>query len=153
MFVKERIWGSHLRSNAHKNKSLIPKEKNVEIIKSAFQQRIVSYRVSSEGFFINIKTFFENVKPTVVNLLREAIIKHTCIKFNLELFGLYLNPSNGMQDVKSFNTPFEVAYPSSKVDEICDDMFQIMEVKASEFAERDSGNFSIINVNPKATFL
>lgn len=80
-----------------------------------------------------------------VKLIEDEVEKHTCIKINLELFGLYLNPNDESHHVKSFNTPFRVICSSSNIMTDVDEMIQIIDRKADEMAERDSGNLLFYN--------
>lgn len=116
------------------------KRKGVEIIKSAFQERIISFKILTEGFFINIQHFLQDILSKITSLIEEQLEKHTCVKANLELFGLYLNPLTEAKEIKSFNTTFRI-FCSDLDDKILQDMFKVIDQKADEFAEKDSGTF------------
>ena len=139
-FIKSRLWASHLRTNIHKNHGTITKRKGVEIVKSAFQERIISYRILADGFFINIQKFLDTILPQVISLIEEELQKHTCVKVNLELFGLYLNPTTEAKEIKSFNTTFRI-FCSDLDEKILQEMFKVIDQKSEEFAEKDSGMY------------
>ncbi|XP_030763699.1 uncharacterized protein LOC115888205 [Sitophilus oryzae] len=69
----------------------------------------------------------------------------------MELFGYYFHPSTENYDIKSFNTPFKLICNSGEVKNIMENLFIIIEEKADEFAERDSGwimiNLLFLEVN------
>lgn len=142
--VKRSLWSSHLRTNSHKTNAILIKDNEVEIIKTAFKERIISYRVASKCFHINILEYFQEILPKIVNIMKLELQKHTCIKLNMELFGLYLNPNNETHDVKSFNTPFRVICNSSELTNEIDEMIGIIDRKADELAEKDSGKLCFV---------
>lgn len=138
--VKQSLWASHLRTNLHKNN--VKRSFNldgVETIKSAFQQRIITYRIAATKIFINIQEFFVEIFPKIIHLMEQDLQRHTCIKLNLELFGYYFNPTNETHDVKSFNTPFQVICKSTDKQGTIDKMISIIDRKSDEMAEKDSG--------------
>lgn len=81
-----------------------------------------------------------------IETIEKELQKHSCIKINLELFGLYLNPNDGNHNIKSFNTPFKIICNNSDIKTNLDEMNQIVDRKADEFAEKDSGNLCNIYV-------
>lgn len=80
-----------------------------------------------------------------IEIIAKEVQKHSCIKINLELFGLYLNPNDGNHNIKSFNTPFRIICNNSDITITIDEMNQIVDKKADEFAEKDSGNLLCIH--------
>lgn len=140
--MAKKFWSNHLRSNVHKNNIVIISTTNgVEIVKSAFQQRIVSYRIHSDNFHVNVVEFFNNISIKVFELIKDNVRTYTCIKLNMELFGLYFNPKTELQDIKSFNTPFKIICSGSNILSIIEEMSKMIDQKADELAERDSGNY------------
>ncbi|XP_030746623.1 uncharacterized protein LOC115875339 [Sitophilus oryzae] len=69
----------------------------------------------------------------------------------MELFGYYYNPSTDTHDVKSFNTPFKVICNSSATKDLIEEFVTVIDNKADEFAEKDSGwillNFIHLEIN------
>ena len=130
---------NHLKSNQHKKHVGIILQKNVEKINSAFKNRIVSYKVTTDGFYINIMDFFEEILDKVKKILTEELVKHFAIKFNIELFGIYFNPTHESYEVKSFNTAFRVVCNSSEFETDLSEMIQIIDRKSDEIAEKNSG--------------
>ena len=140
--IQNSLWSSHLRTNKHKNKATYKSlQDGVEIINSAFNKRIVTYKISPKGFVLQFKIFFQEVLTRLLLVWEEEVLKHVCVKTNIEVFGYYYNPSNDQYDVKSFNTPFKIICSSSNFKEIAEEMFQIIDTKADAFAERDSGEY------------
>ncbi|XP_030757471.1 uncharacterized protein LOC115883280 [Sitophilus oryzae] len=136
--ILQNLWVGHLRSNSHKNNCKTLEEKGIQVIKSAFKERIISYRLSTEENILNVKNYFKILEQKILRVFDNQLKKHTCIKVNIELFGYYYNPSNDNHDVKSFNTPFKVICNSSATKDLVEDFLTIIENKADEFTEKDS---------------
>lgn len=134
-----RAWSSHLRSNLHKENTSSKREDGVDIINSAFQERIVSYRVRALEFYINIVLFLNDYTPKIIRLIKYELEKHHCIKLNLELYGFYYCGKTGLYEVKSFNTQFQIVCKSSNLEEILSQFYATIDRKADELAERESG--------------
>ena len=79
------------------------------------------------------------VRGSVLDLLGNEILKHGQVKVNFELFGLYFLPSQDIRDIKSFLTNNSVMYASSNLSDIYINFTNIIDRKASQFLERDSG--------------
>ncbi|XP_030762881.1 uncharacterized protein LOC115887564 [Sitophilus oryzae] len=137
--ILQNLWVGHLRSNSHKNNCKTLEEKGIQVIKSAFKERIISYRLSTEENILNVKNYFKILEQKILRVFDNQLKKHTCIKVNIELFGYYYNPSNDNHDVKSFNTPFKVICNSSATKDLVEEFLTIIDNKADEFAEKDSG--------------
>lgn len=139
-FILSRNWHHHMRSNRHKNNALeTTSSKEIQVINCAFQNRIISYKISPISFYVHVKDFFEEIMPKLTNLLNSGLLQHTCIKVNLELFGIYLNPNDESHHIKSFNTPYRVLCDSSDVSKEVLQMVEIIDRKSDELAEKDSG--------------
>ncbi|XP_030764219.1 uncharacterized protein LOC115888595 [Sitophilus oryzae] len=137
--VLSNMWVGHLLSNFHKNNSKMIEDKGVQIIKSAFKERIVSYRITTEKNILDVKQYFQHLESKIQCILDYQLNKHTCIKINMELFGYYYNPTSENYDVKSFNTPFNVICKGTETKDLMEKLIIIIDKKADEFAERDSG--------------
>lgn len=114
-------------------------EDGVVKLRSAFKNRIASYRFSSKKNHIDPSEFLIEVKQKVLNLISEYIQNHHSLKVNMELFGLYVIPEKDMRDIKSFNTENQIINISKNLSQVFDDFKDVMLSKASEFQERDSG--------------
>lgn len=139
------MWVGHLLSNFHKNNSKMIEDKGVQIIKSAFKERIVSYRITTEKNILDVKQYFQHLESKIQCILDYQLNKHTCIKINMELFGYYYNPTSENYDVKSFNTPFNVICKGTETKDLMEKLIIIIDKKADEFAERDSG-WALLNL-------
>lgn len=133
------LWNSHLKSNRHKANCCQTFEDGVEIINSAFKRRIISYKVSSRRFHISIKNFQEEIKTKTLRLIQCELTKHISVKVSFELFSLYFSPVTTTEEIKSQNTRFQVVSQTSNLEELYENLFEIIDGKADEFAERDSG--------------
>ncbi|XP_030766283.1 uncharacterized protein LOC115890241 [Sitophilus oryzae] len=149
--ISQNLWFGHLRSNTHKNNSKIIEQPGVQIIKSAFKERIITYRLSMEEMILNVKNYFIKLEKKILRIFEDQLRKHTCLKINMELFGYYYNPSTDNHDVKSFNTPFKVICNSAETKDLIEEFVTVIDNKADEFAEKDSGwillNFIHLEIN------
>lgn len=142
--VLSNMWVGHLRSNFHKNNSKMIEDKGVQIIKSAFKERIMSYRITTEKNILDVKQYFKELKDKILRILDNQLTKHTCIKINVELFGYYYNPTTNNHDVKSFNSPFKVVCKSTETKDLVEEFLMIIDNKADMFAEKDSGKIFLM---------
>ena len=124
----------------HRNNAAIPLSENVQIIQTAFKCRIVSYRVCAVNVYIDYQMFFNEIKSTVLDLLKNIIFAHNSIKVNMEVFGSYILPSTeNYSSEKSFNTANQIIDGSSDLDEKYLWFVDKLMTQASEFLEKDSG--------------
>jgi hypothetical protein len=131
---------SHRKSAQHKNKSLKKLEEDgVHQIATAFESNVTSYRITGERTCVDLNEFIEEIREKMINLIHENVEKHTTVKLNLELFGLYTLESQNLFDVKSFNTRNIIITLGSNWSNIIDDFKGVIENKMSEFLEKDSG--------------
>ncbi|CAF4946886.1 unnamed protein product [Pieris macdunnoughi] len=149
---------AHLRTKHHK---LLCKQDSGDyyIIYSAFQCRIVSYRINGSSTLLDPKLYMAGIGKgaTVTHPRVENIQTHQ----NLELFCTYVmivmdadkRKEEVVRDLKSFNTKNVTLDLSSNLcsfyEEICSQMLR----KCEEFQEKDSGwalkkiEFLEVNVN------
>ncbi|KAB0803506.1 hypothetical protein PPYR_00476 [Photinus pyralis] len=137
--VSSRDYVGHLRSVKHKNNSLAFSTEGVQVITSAFKSRIVSYRISANTQYINLKEFVESLADVIKKLVREQIDIMGSVKVNCELFGYFILESKDRGEVKSFNTRNQVLTISSDLSEWFKDIIEKLEVDATEFEHRESG--------------
>lgn len=137
--VETNKWSSHCRTNQHKDNACIQVEDGIQLVTSAFKKRIATYRVSTDSTHCDYKSYFEKVKEKVIRLFEEALRVHTTFKCSLEVFGLYILPTQETTDLKSFNTAYRVVTQSDDLHEIYDTFVGSIIKKSEEFEERDSG--------------
>lgn len=148
---------AHYRTNAHKQKSCVASDvSNVMLIKSAFKNRVASYRLTSDAeSFTNIEDFMIRAREKAVKLFRDRLCDLCALKANVELFASYVVESNGklISSIKSFNTKNEIITKSSDLHALFDAWVAVIKHKTESFQERDSGwalekvLFLEINVN------
>src|SRR3978361_159471 len=138
-YLPASTYSGHLRSARHKSHFWVPLIQNVEVCRSAFRGRIVSYKANSEQSHLSVFDFMDEVRASVIDLLGNEVKKHGQVKVNFELFGLYFLPSQDLRDIKSFLTRNSVLYASTNLSDIYNSFTQNLDVKASNFLERDSG--------------
>ncbi|KAJ8914368.1 hypothetical protein NQ315_011356 [Exocentrus adspersus] len=150
-YVKSHA-SSHLKSLTHKKKSQTEIEPGVYMVKSAFNEKISTYRFmpQTEGIHINIEVFLAQMKEKLRKLVTTQVQKNS-IKLNLELFGSYAVLSNSTetdedidengfkQQVKSFNSRYEIVTISSDFDAIYSKFIDILKTKSETFQDKDSG--------------
>ena len=130
---------AHRRSLEHRNNSCLPMAQGVQVIQSAFKNRIVTYRISSDREHVDYSTFFEEVKDKVLDLLKEILRVQKTLKVNMVAVARYLLPSQDTYDDKSFNTSNAVVVVGSDLDEVYESFVEAMKNQSTEFQERDSG--------------
>ena len=138
------FYNSHLKSKLHKEAVLEWKEEGIEIIKSAFKNRIITYRFTGKTAHIDFNDFFGEIVEKFYKIVNEERIKHNVIKINAEVYGIYMLPSDDTYEIKSFNTKNEICSLSCNIGEIYEVFKSTIITKAQEFQERDSGMFSIL---------
>lgn len=141
VFVDNRRWSGHLRSNVHKNNNKTLIDDNVEIINSSFKGRIASYRITASNEEINNfpKIFLNNISKQVKNLIDKSLQKHTSIKVSFEIYSFFLLFKNDEQELKSFSTKNFNINVHYDFDLIYETVMDMLLKKIEEFQERDSG--------------
>lgn len=141
--VEKKSWVGHLRSNEHKrrNSSIQEISDGVELIQSAFRNRIATYRISSNNDLISssVDIFMNSFRVKINTLLNKSLQKHTCIKVNVELFGIFMLFKNNSQSMKSFVTKNKILYQCFDFERYYDEVINSLKKKVEEFQERDSG--------------
>lgn len=135
------FYNSHLKSQLHKEAVLERKEQGIEIIKSAFKCRINTYRFTGKTEHVDFNDFFNEIGDKFYKIVNEERIKHNMVKINVELYGIYMLPSEDTYEIKSFNTKNEICSISCDVMEMYENLKSTLITKAQEFQERDSGKF------------
>lgn len=137
----------HLRSLHHKANSCINVCEGIEIINTAFRRRIISYRISSDRHHLDYEEFLNEIKVKVLQLMECEVIKQKSLKVNVEAFGRYIQQTQDLIDVKSFNTSNKVINEGVDLTEIYSDFVDIIKSKALEFEEGESGKESLYEVD------
>nr|WP_253308893.1 hypothetical protein [Rickettsia endosymbiont of Ceutorhynchus assimilis] len=128
---------SHNLSHKHKNKCCNELEPEIHILKTAFKNRLISYRLSTKLYPTSVELYLEELKTKIISLITKNISTQPNIKLNMELYGLYI--LGEMQEIKSFNTCFTVISPNTDLLKVIDEFKRVIVSKSSEFKERDSG--------------
>lgn len=139
----------HLRTNLHKSNCLLKSEyENVDIIASAFRNRIMTYRLnpSQKVEYLTVEAFLQDNKSVICKLIDTALVKNHCIKMNFELFANFILLKTNEQQLKSFNTKYETIFQSTDIDEFYSRLIDKLKQKLSEFDHCESG-WSFISIN------
>lgn len=80
-----------------------------------------------------------DIKDKVLELIQNSLATFWTVKLHVELFGYYVLESQGLSDVKSFMTKNRVVTVSTVLTDLYDDFTAILDKRASEFDERESG--------------
>lgn len=132
---------AHQRSLQHKSKSCVTVSRGVELIQSAFKNRMATYRVSSDNDHVDYSIFFAEIKSKVLGVINNILrLQHT-LKINMVAVGQYFLPSQETISEKSFNTANEIVTVGSDLDDVYQAFVEAMKVQSSEFQEKDSGTF------------
>lgn len=137
-------WNFHLRSNSHKQKVLMEKNKHFQIINQAYENRIETlvYRNKDESNLIAEKFLKEPVN-NLVDLFGAYLDVHQAVKYNIELFALYVqinkeDEDKSLMEIKEFQTKMKPIFNKEELVESYN--IKIYEVlkKMEEFQERGS---------------
>ncbi|CAG7723689.1 unnamed protein product [Allacma fusca] len=130
----------HLKSLEHKNNCRFRTlNAKIEEIKSAFKNRIKTYRITPNESYYDITECLSGLRPEVEDILAETAGKLSSFKYNLELFAKYYKPIE-MSDVKSFNTKNIIYCAESGDLEGAYQQFENMiKTKSEEFQSKGSG--------------
>lgn len=138
-FTKKQL-APHRRTNEHKNKMCERYNNDVNIIKSAFGSRVVSYRIkNSDKSILRPSVFLDNIKSVVKALVDDYLEVNLCFKLNIELFALYCLPTDFTVDVKSFNTRNEIFTISVDFNEVFEQWMHYIDKKVEGFEDKESG--------------
>lgn len=139
--VSSGNWFTHLRTNKHKNNSIIPLDDKIEIIDTCFKGRIVSYRIKAYENNINDypESFLNSIKKEVNSLIDNSLQKHTSVKVNFDYYGIFLMYKNDVQELKSFATKNIIVHCNYNFDLMFQNFSVQLLKKIEEFQERDSG--------------
>lgn len=132
----------HLRTNLHKSNCILRTDlNNISIIGSAFKNRIITYRLNpiQEVEYLTPEAFLFEVQSDIMKIIQMSLSKHNCIKINFELFVYFILPKSCEQQLKSFNTKYEVIYKSTNASEAYSNIIEILKNKLIEFEHRESG--------------
>lgn len=138
---------SHKKSYIHKSNCLLRTEfDNVQIIGTAFKNRILSYRVCPSKKFLLPEQFLSEVVNTICNLVKRSLEKHNALKINFELFATFTLPKNNEKSLKSFNTKYVQIFQSTNIKNIYLECVKSLLNKLSEFEHSESGwSFDSLN--------
>ncbi|XP_041985987.1 uncharacterized protein LOC121738160 [Aricia agestis] len=140
--VHSKSWVGHLRSNSHRKSSkTIEYSDGVEIVSSAFRNRIVTYKILplDQLQLASVDIFFFEIRNKLKSLLDENLIKHSCVKVNFELFGTFLKFNNNSQEIKSFGTKNKILHSNYDFEKIYLETVSYLKTSIEEFEDRDSG--------------
>lgn len=132
----------HLRTNIHKTNCLLKTEfNNIEIIATAFRNRIVTYRLNptQEVEYLTPEAFLCEKQSDIIKVIELLLMKHDCIKINFELFTHFSLPKKNELQLKSFNTKYEVVYRSTDLNELYETVIEKLKHKFIEFQHCESG--------------
>lgn len=86
---------AHLRTLSHKKKAFEFFSSEVQIMKSAFEKRIVLFRIKpSENYSVIIEpdVFLDKIKSKFIMCIKYGLKEHDNIKCNFELYGAFYKP-------------------------------------------------------------
>lgn len=149
--VERSHWTGHLRSSNHKNNNISHFCEGVQLIHSAFRNRIASYRIVDSSENCSIDSCLNNIRDKIKTLINTSLIKHTSLKVNFEYFALFLMIKNDSQEMKSFTTKNFTLHQNYEFDSLMSQVRNTLAKKIEEFQDRDSGwtflNSSHLEIN------
>ncbi|XP_047985628.1 uncharacterized protein LOC125226449 [Leguminivora glycinivorella] len=134
-------YNAHLRTNLHKSNCILKTDlNNIEIIATAFKNRIVTYRLNAtQNEYVTPETFLCDIKSNIMKVVEMSLREHKSIKINYELFVYFTLPHSGKQQLKSFNTKYDVIYENTNINELFENTIEHLKNKVIEFEHRESG--------------
>ena len=135
---KNRIL-AHERTLEHRSKSCVSVGHGVQRIETAFKNRIVTYRITSENEHVDYTAFFDEIKSKVLQLLGEIVRVYKSVKVNMAAIGRYFLPTQEITSEKSFNTANEIVSMGCDLDDVYRSFMEVMKVQTADFQEKDSG--------------
>lgn len=144
--VSRRYYAQHLRSNIHKNNSLKFQHSypNVELIETAFGNRLLTYRITSVQEKSNLEfetpeLFFEGIKTSVNKLIDDAINQLTIFKVSFILNAEFVQESKGINNFFDFNVLSWTICKGDDRDAFFENLKNSLINKISNFEKKDSG--------------
>lgn len=103
-------------------------------IQTSFKNRLATYKILLDKVEdVDIGAFLRRIKPKVCGLISNIVVEKGNLKLNLELFAKYVKFAHDNEDLKSFNTKFEVISPTTDLENVYDKMVSTIDKKSSEF--------------------
>ncbi|KAL0809898.1 hypothetical protein ABMA28_002311 [Loxostege sticticalis] len=152
--ILRKAFPGHLRSNIHKNNTVLHYDVGVETVNSAFKGRIVSYRISAErerapnGEELAITSplhFMHSISSRLQKVLDSAIASHVSVKVNFELFVKVILPRDDSMEIKSFTTENIPLFQNYTFNDLLENVSQVICKKIDEFQEKGSG-WSLLDI-------
>lgn len=134
----------HKRTNLHKSNCLMKSQfKNIDIICTAFKNRIRTYRVNTckEVTYPTPEAFLYDHQKDIIKIIRLSLLKHSCIKVNFELFAFFVLPKSFEQtkQLKSFNTKYTIILNNTDISDLYSNVINKFNKKMTEFEHCESG--------------
>lgn len=138
--IPENRYQYHLRTNLHKSNCLLnTKYKNIEIISTAFKNRIISYKLSPFEEYLTPEAFLLDNEKYVSKIINNSLQVFQSVKLNFELFAFFYLSKTGEKQLKSFNTKYNIICKGTNIHELYLNTIHTFEKKLSEFQQRESG--------------
>lgn len=113
--------------------------KNIEIIATAFKNRILTYRLNPTEIYQTPEAFLYDNLKNVVKLINMCLMKGNCLKVNYELFANFALPHSEHEQLKSFNTKNTVILKHTDLNENYLNAISTIKQKFAEFEHCESG--------------
>ncbi|XP_045777884.1 uncharacterized protein LOC123875870 [Maniola jurtina] len=138
--IPENRYQYHLRTNLHKSNCLLnTKYNNIEVISTAFKNRIISYKLSPFEEYLTPESFLIDNEKYVIKIINNSLKRFQSVKLNFELFVFFYLSKTGEKQLKSFNTKYSIISKGTDVHELYLKTINTFEKKISEFQHRESG--------------
>ena len=137
--VPTNRWKGHARTLIHREKCCVVQEEGIQLVKTSFRNRLATYRLEGTEDPTNVKRFLTHLQARVIRLVGKNVEKHMNLKIGMELFGRFLLQSNEEMEIKSFNSRFQMVSGDTDLEELFVQFRDILDKKASEFEEKESG--------------
>lgn len=142
----QNLFGAHLNSLGHKNKTLIDGENGIQEVRHAFNRQIATFRIPAVSLLIDVEEFLGYCKEKMLTVLKKKFEQCGALKVSLELFGQYIQPVKETEATKSFNTKTIPITRFEELDELLARLEDVIKNKASEFEHNDSGMYTCSSI-------
>lgn len=148
IFIKKRYLANHFKSNLHKNNLLNSHNtlSNVNVIESAFGNRILTYKIKSKvdrSTQVNFETpelFLNSIKDDILFLIQECIHQHIFFKVHF-----IVQQTKDIHDTFDFQTFNYIICLGDDLNIFLSSLNDTITSKISAFEKKDSG-WSLKNI-------
>lgn len=114
---------------------------NVDIIATAFKNRIITYKINplQNREYLAPEDFLYDVTKVIIQLIQRLLKTYNSLKINFELFANFVLSKSEWQEIKSFNTKYEIVFHNTDLNEMLMKVCNVLKDKLIDFEHCESG--------------